>query len=125
MEKPRTAEAKARLLDPALLSFEADRQLQSLKEESGWMNGDRNAITMVKTDKLRVTLLALRKGASMHEHQVKGPITLFVLEGTIRFVVGKDACTLAQQGFLSLDKAIPHDVEALTDAAFVLTIVEV
>jgi quercetin dioxygenase-like cupin family protein len=69
-------------------------------------------------------LVTLRKGASLQEHHVKGPITLFVLSGTIRFIAGEQKCNLQSKDLVTLDKAIPHDVEALEDSAFLLTIVQ-
>ena len=116
--------AKERALDAALLSFTIDEQVKQLKQEKSWQSGDRNAVTLVKNPSVRVTLMALRRGASLREHHVEGPITVYVVEGSINFVVGKDKCTLKRSGFLSLERTIPHDVEALEDSVILLTIVQ-
>ena len=116
--------AKARTLDAALLSFTIDEQVKRLKEEKSWQSGDRDAVTLVKNSDVRVVLMALHKCASLHEHHVEGPITVYVVEGLINVIVGPDKCVLKQSGFLSLERTIPHDIEALEDSFLLLTIIQ-
>lgn len=116
--------AKERALDAALLSFTIDEQVKQLKQEKSWQSGDRNAVTLVKNPSVRVTLMTLRRGASLREHHVEGPITVYVVEGSINFIVGPDKCPLKRGGFLSLERTIPHDVEALEDSVILLTIIQ-
>ncbi|MGE5445982.1 MAG: cupin domain-containing protein [Ignavibacteriales bacterium] len=124
MSNKKQKDKKERMLDAPLLSFEIEKHIKQLKNEPPWVSGDRNAITLLKTPRLRVVLVALRKGASLREHHAKGPITLFVLSGIIRFSVGEQKCKLESKDLVALDKAIPHDVEAMEDSAFLLTIVQ-
>jgi quercetin dioxygenase-like cupin family protein len=116
--------AKERALDAAFLSFTIDEQVNHLKQEKSWQSGDRNAVTLVKNPSVRVTLLALRRGASLREHHVEGPITIFIVEGSIDFIVGQDKCALKRGGFLTLERTVPHDVEALEDSVILLTIIQ-
>lgn len=69
-------------------------------------------------------VISLRKGATLLEHKVEGPITLFVLSGKINFIVGEEKVNAESNGFIVLEKAIPHDVEALEDTTFILTIIQ-
>lgn len=105
-----------------MLSLAIEDEIERLKKEPEWASGDRNSVTLVKTPSLSVVLVALRKGAAMCGHQVEGPITLFVLSGAVRFGADKNEQVVKANGLLSLDKKIPHDVEALEDSAFLLTI---
>lgn len=124
MADKRRIEPKQRLLDAALLSFSIDDQIKQLRQEKSWPSGDRNAITLVKNPSVRVTLIALREGASLREHYAEGPITIYVVEGLINFNAGRDKCTLRRSGFLTLDRTIPHDVEALEESVILLTIIQ-
>jgi quercetin dioxygenase-like cupin family protein len=45
----------------------------------------RNAITVFKTNGLRIVLMALHKDAEMTEHSADGPISIQMLEGRIIF----------------------------------------
>jgi quercetin dioxygenase-like cupin family protein len=124
MKDKERGDVRDRGLDAPLHTFSVQRALEQLRTEAAWKVGDRNAMTLVKTDKVRVVLIGLKKWASLLEHRVEGPMTLYVLEGAIKFVVGSHYCTLSHSGFVCLEHAIPHDVEALEESAFLLTIVQ-
>lgn len=123
MNKSKRDNLGERTLKAPLLSFSISGELEKLLEEPGWLNGDRNAVTLQKNNKLRVVLISLRKGAALLEHKVEGPITLFVLSGNINFIVGENKANIKANGLVVLEKTIPHDVEALEDSTFILTIV--
>lgn len=117
------AGTQPRTLDAPMLSFELDPEIARLKAGHQWQIEDRAAITLVKTARLRLVLILMKKGATMHEHRVEGPISLWVVSGAISFAADGEKRTVAHNGLLVLDKAIPHDVEALEDeSAFLLTI---
>ena len=115
---------RKRVLNAQLLSFEIGELINRLKKQRQWRSGDRTAITLVKTQKLRVVLMALRKGAAMREHHVEGPITIYLIDGSIRFILGAVKCKMRSNGFLALERTIPHDLEALEDSVLLLTIVQ-
>jgi quercetin dioxygenase-like cupin family protein len=66
---------------------------------------------------------AIKKGATLCGHEVDGPITLQVLSGAVQFGVAGEPRTLAAGTLIALDKAIPHDIQALEDSELLLTIV--
>ncbi|MDP2301021.1 MAG: cupin domain-containing protein [Ignavibacteria bacterium] len=120
-ERPKLSERK---LKDTLLSFSIGSETDKLKKETAWINGDRNAVTLQKNSNLRVVLISLHKGATLHEHKVEGPITLFVLSGKMNFIAGEEKVILEGNEFIVLEKAVPHDVEALEDTTFILTIIQ-
>ena len=70
---------------------------------------------------LRQTLITLAAGAALHEHESPGEATLQVLRGEVRLIAGEDAWT----GGVGDLVAIPpqrHGLEAITDAAVILTV---
>lgn len=115
---------KGRALKAPLLTFSIDKKIDQLKKETAWINGDRNAVTLQKNSNLRVVLISLRKGSSLQEHKVDGPITLFVLSGKMSFIAGKKTVKAKTNGLIVLEKTIPHDVKALEDTTFILTIIQ-
>lgn len=120
-ERPNLSERK---LKAPLLSFSMEKEIEKLQRETAWKDGDRNAVTLQKNSNLRVVLISLRKGATLNEHKVEGPITLFVVSGKINFIAGEDKVYTESNGLVVLEKAIPHDVEALEDTTFILTIIQ-
>jgi len=70
---------------------------------------------------LRQTLIALRAESTLSEHENPGEATLLVLRGRVRLVSG-DASWEGMAGDLLIMPESRHSVEALEDAAFVLTV---
>jgi len=101
-----------------LLRAEEEAQLEKAKEgKSG-----RTAKTLVKDGPLRITLVGLRKGAEMKEHTVEGPASFQCLRGNLRFQLGEEEVELAANSLLVLDGGVPHNVAALRDSTFLITI---
>ncbi|MGH7932865.1 MAG: cupin domain-containing protein [Candidatus Binataceae bacterium] len=105
----------------AMLTFTIDDQIARAKAEPQWAKADRFAVSLVKHRDITVTVLLLRKGAHLKEHQARGSITLQVLEGAVRFTGGGDAQALRRGMIAALDKEIPHSVEAIEDSTVLLT----
>jgi quercetin dioxygenase-like cupin family protein len=111
----------AQQLAGALLFFDLSAELAQLQAEPTWDSGDRNAITLVKEGDLRITLTALRAGARMDPHRTDGYSSVQVMAGRLR-VVSADTHDLGPGDLLVIGKAVVHEVLALEDAAFLLTI---
>ena len=106
---------------PATMSF-ATEQESRLKASDQRRRESRAALTLVKTHAVTIVLVALHAGAILKEHHAEGPITVAVLEGAIRFKARGEERVLRRDGLLALGDAIQHEVEALEESAFVLTV---
>ena len=116
------AETEHRTLDQPLMSFATEQEIAKLKASDQWRRETRAAVTLVKTRAVTIVLLALHAGAILKEHHAEGPITVAVLEGAIRFKACGEERVLRRGGLLALGDAIQHEVEALDESAFVLTV---
>jgi quercetin dioxygenase-like cupin family protein len=114
--------AKERRIDAPVLALNVDAEVRRLKTEPEWESGTENGITLVKYPHMRIVLVALRKGKNMHEHKVEGPMSLFVVSGTVVLTAGKSKHRLNARDMVTLRKTIPHDVHAETDSVIMLTI---
>src|SRR5579885_758504 len=72
-----------------IVAFRLADEIARLKSGAEWQNGDRHAVSLVKDDALNVLLMALKKGARLHPHRVKGPIVVQLLSGQIRASAGR------------------------------------
>lgn len=70
--------------------------------------------------RLRQTVIAMKAGAELAEHTNPGDTTVLVINGRLRLWAGETSWEGRAGDFLSVPDA-PHRVEALTDAAFLLT----
>jgi quercetin dioxygenase-like cupin family protein len=71
--------------------------------------------------RLRQTVISLREGAELAEHQSPGEATLVVISGRLRVVAGETMWQGREWDFLVVPNA-PHSVEAETDTTFLLTV---
>jgi quercetin dioxygenase-like cupin family protein len=73
---------------------------------------------------LRHTLIALRAGTELSEHDNSGEATVLVLRGRVRLRSGEDSWDGIAGDLLVVPMA-RHSLEALEDAAIVLTVAKV
>ncbi len=71
---------------------------------------------------LRVVLVTMPGGSLWEQHQTTGRITVQVLAGHIRLNAEGATHDLPTGHLLALESNIPHDVEALVDSTFLLTV---
>lgn len=116
------AERPPQRLAGAVLAFDLAREVARLRDERAWRVGDRNAKTLVKEADLTAVLIVLRAGGRMPEHRAEGRISVQVLAGRVRLLLAGEAVELPPGRLVSLERALPHAVEALEDSAFLLTI---
>jgi quercetin dioxygenase-like cupin family protein len=64
----------------------------------------------------------MENAAKMKEHHADGTISVQVLKGQIRFTVLNKPHDLKPGNLLTLGASIKHEVEALENSAFLLTI---
>lgn len=71
---------------------------------------------------LRQTLLALSAGSGLHDHESPGEATLLVVQGHIRLATASDSVDVRTGEYLVIP-AERHNVVAVDDSAFLLTVV--
>jgi quercetin dioxygenase-like cupin family protein len=111
-----------RLLDADMVLMDLDSFRKQIKLEKAFLDGERNAITLFKSDQLRLILIALHEGAEMKTHTAPGTISVQVLEGFIEFTTPQRTVELAAGQMLALHKEIPHSVLAKEETTFLLTL---
>src|SRR5215469_2003511 len=101
--------------------IEIAREALRLKTKLEAGGADREAVSLVKDYGLNVMLMVLRRGARLHEHHTKGPVTVHVLSGCVSLVASGTPHQIASGAMIALDREVAHSVEALQDSALLLT----
>lgn len=104
-----------------VLVFDVNEYIERLMRERNWQAG-RDSQTLVKYADFRIVLTVLRAGSRLHEHQTAGPISVHTVKGHILMHADGRTVDLPAGRVPALDRAVPHDVEAVEDSAFLLTI---
>lgn len=103
------------------MEFDLAAEVHRLQAETTWSRGQ-NARTLVKYDNLRVVLTALQARERIPEHKTEGRVSIHVVSGHIQVKASTRTFNLRHGGLLALDRGVAHEVEALEESAFVLTI---
>jgi quercetin dioxygenase-like cupin family protein len=111
-----------RALTGTALTFDLAEEALALKREAPWQAHGHNAKTLVKHPDVRVVLIALSAGARMPEHKTDQCVTIQVLVGALRLHVPEETVELPAGGLVALDHTVLHDVEAVEESIFLLTL---
>ena len=104
-----------------LTQFDVAQEIAASEQKKPWASGH-YAKTLFKKSDLRIVLISLEKSAKMTDHHADGTISVQVLKGSIRFTVQGNAHDLRPGNVLALSASIKHEVEALEESAFLLTV---
>ena len=111
-----------RIIDAPLVSLDLNSFIEQIKKEKKWKETDRNAITVFKTNGLRIVLIAMRKGAEMAKHTADGLISVQVLEGKMQLKTDEQSVKLGKGQMLALHEGISHSLLAKKKTIFLLTL---
>jgi len=111
-----------RLIDAPLVSMDIPEFIKQIKAEVTWENSDRNAITVFKTNGMRIVLIALHEDALLKRHTADGIISVQVLEGEIFFSTDTQSVLMKKGDMIALHKGLAHSVKAIKESVFLLTL---
>ncbi|HEV2349794.1 MAG TPA: hypothetical protein VG028_08125 [Terriglobia bacterium] len=106
----------------SLLQFDLAMETNQLRQEDPWNTTSRNAKTLVKYADLRIVLIVMKSGTRMEGHKADGSISIQGLGGSLRLHLPNQTVELPAGRLLTLARGLPHDVEAMEDSTFLLTI---
>ncbi len=97
------------------------QEMLNSEQTKPWQTGH-TARTLFKKSDFRLVLISMEKGSVLKEHHADGTISVQVLKGSIRFTAQGETHTLQANSMAALGASIKHEVEALEESAFLLTI---
>lgn len=111
-----------RKLDANMVIMDINQFVQQVRNEPAWQKNDHNAITIFKSERMRIVLIGLHDGAVLPTHTANGIISVQVVEGHIIFATEQQTAELTKGQMLALHEKIPHSVTAKTESFFLLTV---
>lgn len=105
---------KNQIFDPNLKL--ALMKTASLANDLNYNESKPNISVLIETENSKELRILMKKGQSMKEHQTPFPIVVEIFEGNISFGVNGEKHNFKKGDMLSLEGAVPHDLEALSDS---------
>ncbi len=109
-----------RVIDAAYVFMNLDEFRKQVKDEEAWEKGDRNGITIFKTDNLTTVLSCLHKEASIKENSVDGLFQVQVLDGKIRISTDDGDAEMKEGEMIVFHPNVRHSIEALKKSTLLL-----
>jgi len=94
----------------------------TLFDEPEWAERDRNSRTVATTERMRVTLTALRRGARIGGEATDDTMTVQVLRGSVSLTGGGQAAELDAGQLATLEQPSGWELAATDDALLLLTV---
>ena len=113
-----------RLVDAPLVPVDISSFIRQIKKEKAWDENDRNAITVFKSDKLRIVIVGMRKKAEMTTERPENIFSLQVLNGKIKVHTSETTIEIGKEKLFVLHANIPYKIVAVKKSVFLLTVVE-
>jgi quercetin dioxygenase-like cupin family protein len=101
--------------------FDLLKEIADSEQKKPWPSG-LYAKTLFKKHDFRIVLITMENAAKMKEHHADGTISIQVLKGKLRLNINGHHHDLQVGNLFTLAASIRHDVEAIEDSAFLLTI---
>lgn len=121
-----TAHKEGRIREPEptsgpVLTFNLYTEIRRLESEQPWQ-AEHTANTIAKYPDLRIILVALKAGGKLLEHRTAGRISIQTISGLIEVHTPDEVIQMPVGHLLTLDHGLVHDVLAVGDSVFLLTI---
>lgn len=105
-------------------AFDSASVIERLRNEKVYEDHGRSVLILAHEPSPRLVLTAIAAGRRTGERRVASASTVQVLEGEVRFRAGEERHVLSAGGTLVLQGNVSYDAEAVSDAAFLYTLVQ-
>jgi quercetin dioxygenase-like cupin family protein len=97
------------------------RAARELMAEPAWSTSDRNAETVATTDRMRITLTAVKAGAELGSEMTDDTLAVHCLEGQVAVVIDAAEATLGPGQLATIEEPRGWRLTALADSLLLLT----
>lgn len=103
-------------------SFALIQEIDGLRNAPQYRDNGHAARTLFKCPELRVVLIVLRREAELKDHRTNQPVSIQTLMGRIGVTLPDGSMVQDIGALMVIETGVVHDVRALTDSAFLLSI---
>lgn len=111
-----------RALMERLMVFDLHGEINDLRREKEWTDGDRNSRTLAKEVDFRVLLSVLRPGATLTEEDGDARVSLHMIGGAARLETTAGSADLSAGQLAAVDVGQGWQLRATEDSAVLVTL---
>lgn len=100
--------------------LQLDEALAFLRREPQVPRAGHRQMTLLHRASVRLVLFAFDAGGTIAQHSAPGVVTIHVLRGSMRVRTPSESYDLRAGDLLTLERDVPHDVEALEESDMLL-----
>lgn len=104
------------------VTFNLASVTEELRQDAAYARGAHTARTIVREPDLRIVVVAMRKGSLIKDHKADDTASVYALTGAIRLTLPERVVELPAGHLLVLERGLSHNVEAVEESTFVLTL---
>jgi quercetin dioxygenase-like cupin family protein len=93
-----------------------------MRRDDAYLREGHTARTLVREPDLRVVLVVMKAKARIAEHSASDTASVHALSGHLRLQLPGNVADLSAGRLVVLERGLRHDVEAVDDSAFLLTL---
>ncbi len=114
----------ARALNASVLPIDMLKYIEQIKNEEAYLKNEKNAITVLKTKQVTVTIVALKAGEMVHpgNEEGVGMLILQVIDGYISFESRGERAELRKGYLLSLNDHLSFTARANEESTCLITL---
>lgn len=106
-----------------ILHFNLEKEIRFLREEDSWRRDTgRSSKALAKYPDFRIVLVLMKANSQMKEHHADARISIETLQGKIRLHLLDQTFDMGAGELMCLESGIQHDVEAIEESAFLITV---
>ncbi len=116
----------ARPLDAAIIPVNIPKYILQLKDEEAYRKNKKNAITVFKSEKVTITIIALQSGENFHpgNEENEATMSLQVIKGQIFFESLENKVQLKEGELVTLHRQLAFKAAAIEETICLLTMVK-
>jgi quercetin dioxygenase-like cupin family protein len=104
------------------ISFDLAATDREMREEAAYERNGHTARTLTLEPDMRIVLVAMKAASRIAEHQANATVSIHALSGQLRLHLEDRVVELPAGQLLVLEPGLRHDVEAVVESAFLLTL---
>ncbi len=118
--------AGARPLDAGIIPIDIPKYIYQIKTEEAYQRSGKNAITVFKSEKITITLIALKAGVDVHpgSEENEATMSLQLISGHLFFESLGQEIELNDGQLLTLHQQLSFNAKAIKDSICLLTMVK-